>query len=141
VTVAAVVEREGRFLLVEEWVEHELKINQPAGHLEAGESLGSAVARESLEETGYSFVPSALLGIYRWVSPTGVAYLRFAFCGSISDHDPARPLDAGIVHAGWFALEELRAATARHRSPMVMWAINDYLAGKTYPLDLLRDLY
>jgi ADP-ribose pyrophosphatase YjhB (NUDIX family) len=138
VTVAAVVEREGRFLLVEEDTAHGRRFNQPAGHLESGESLTDAVARETLEETAHSFKPTALLGVYQYYHASDeVTYLRFAFTGEITAHDPGRALDAGIVRAAWLAPEDIRRETARHRSPLVMRCVEDYLAGRRYPLDVL----
>lgn len=138
VTVAAVIERDGKFLLVEENTGDGLLFNQPAGHLEANESLIQAVARETLEETAHHFKPEYLIGIYRWHHPRkDIVYLRFAFGGSITGHEPDRPLDQGIVRATWLASEELRSATNRHRSPLVLQCVEDHLAGKHYPLDLL----
>jgi 8-oxo-dGTP pyrophosphatase MutT (NUDIX family) len=139
VTVAAVVERDGRFLLVEEETARGRLFNQPAGHLEPGESLLAAVAREALEETAYAFKPTALLGVYQYPSAAeGVTYLRFAFTGEITGHNPARRLDTGIVRATWLAPDEIRHDAARHRSPLVMRCIDDYLAGRRYPLDVLH---
>jgi 8-oxo-dGTP pyrophosphatase MutT (NUDIX family) len=138
VTVAAVIERDGKFLLVEEETSQGVRFNQPAGHLEADESLLVAVAREVLEESAYSFTPQHLLGIYRWHSPeSDTTYLRFAFTGTITGHDAARKLDTGILQAVWLLPDEIRAAQERHRSPLVLRCIEDYLAGKCYPLDLL----
>ncbi|MDO8465124.1 MAG: NUDIX hydrolase [Gallionella sp.] len=138
VTVAAVIERDGKFLLVEEETSEGVRFNQPAGHLEADESLLAAVAREVLEESAYSFNPQHLLGIYRWHSPqSDTTYLRFAFTGSITGHDPARKLDTGILQALWLLPDQIRATQERHRSPLILRCIEDYLAGKRYPLDLL----
>lgn len=138
VTVAAVVERAGRFLLVEEEAGGEIVLNQPAGHWEQDESLIEGAIREALEETGYDFRPSALVGIYRWPHPKKeITYLRFAFAGEVTGFDPARRLDEGIVRAVWLTPDEVRADTARHRSPLVLRCVEDYLAGKRYPLDLL----
>ncbi len=138
VTVAAVVEREGRFLLVEEETKEGIRYNQPAGHLEFGESLCAAVARETLEESAYRFVPEYLVGIYHWRdTPDGITWLRFAFGGHIDGHEAGRTLDAGIVAAHWFAPEEVEALTPHHRSPLVARAIADWQAGRRYPLDLL----
>ena len=138
VTVAAVVERDGCFLLVEEDTAHGRLFNQPAGHLEAGESLTDAVARETLEETAHAFKPTALLGVYTYRHERDdVTYLRFAFTGEILSHDPGRALDEGIVRAAWLAPAEIRHDAARHRSPLVMRCIDDYLAGRRYPLDVL----
>nr|WP_116608351.1 NUDIX hydrolase [uncultured Albidiferax sp.] len=142
VTVAAVVEHEGRFLLVEERMPEGLKLNNPAGHLEPGESLAEACAREALEETAYLFSPSALVGVYqaRLHNPSTrqtTTYLRFAFCGTLGAFQPERKLDRGIVRTLWMAPDEIRASTARHRSPLLLRCIEDYLAGRRYPLDLV----
>lgn len=140
VTVAAVVERDGRFLLVEEETEYGLQFNQPAGHLEEGESLVQACIREALEETAYHFRPTALVGIYRWPHPLkDMTYLRFNFAGEITGEETGRALDEGIVAARWMTLEEVRATADRHRSPMILRCIEDYAAGKRYPLDILTD--
>jgi len=140
VTVAAVAQRDGRFLLVEEHTDQGLRLNQPAGHLEPGESLLAGVARETLEETAWRFAPGWLLGIYRWEhSGSGVTYVRFAFGGSLLAHEADRRLDEGIVRAVWLTPEELRLQSARHRSPLVQRCVNDHLAGRRYPLDLLVD--
>lgn len=138
-TVAAVAEREGRYLVVEEEADGGLKLNQPAGHLEPGESLLQAVERETLEETACHFTPRALLGVYRWRNPAGVTYVRFAFIGEVDGPVPGRTLDAGIVRALWLTPDALRAQAARHRSPLVMRCIDDHRAGRRYPLDLLVD--
>ena len=138
VTVAAVVERDGRFLLVEEETDDGIRFNQPAGHLECGESLSEAAVREALEETAYGFVPECLVGIYNWRHPQrDLSYLRFAFGGYVIAHDTQRALDAGILAAHWLTLDEIRARQAQHRSPLVMRCIDDWLAGKRYALDLL----
>ena len=138
VTVAAVIERDGKFLLVEEETSQGARFNQPAGHLEANESLLAAVTREVLEESAYSFTPQHLLGIYRWHAPeSDTTYLRLAFTGAITGHDAARKLDTGILQAVWLTPDEIRAVQGRHRSPLVLRCIEDYLAGKRYPLDLL----
>ncbi|MDD2915707.1 MAG: NUDIX hydrolase [Gallionella sp.] len=138
VTVAAVMERDGKFLLVEEETSHGIRFNQPAGHLEADESLLAAVAREVLEESAYSFTPQHLLGIYRWhSSESDTTYLRFAFTGEITGHEPDRQLDTGILQAVWLAPDDIRAVQERHRSPLILRCVEDYLAGKRYPLELL----
>lgn len=138
VTVASVVEQDGKFLMVEEGSSDGLVFNQPAGHLEPGESLLQAVVRETLEETAYHFRPEWLLGVYRWQHPRkDITYLRFAFTGSIGGHEPGRELDTGIVRAAWLTLAEIRGLTPRHRSPLVLDCIEDYRAGKRYPLDIL----
>lgn len=138
VTVAAVVERGGTFLLVEEETDQGLTFNQPAGHLEQGESLAAAVTRETLEESGWDFTPEHLVGIYQWRhSERDLTYLRFAFGGSLGRHHDDLPLDAGIVRAVWMTLEEIHASQARHRSPLVVRCVEDYLAGRRVPLDIL----
>lgn len=138
VTVAAVVERAGAFLLVEERINGAAVLNQPAGHLEAHESLIDAVARETLEETAWRFSPRALIGIYRCPHPSNESiYLRFAFSGIVETHDAARQLDQGILRALWLSAGEIRDQRHRHRSPLVMACIDDYIAGKRYPLDML----
>lgn len=138
VTVAAVVQRDGKFLLVEEETDAGLAFNQPAGHLEPGESLVAAVVREALEETAYHFKPTHLVGIYNWRHPTKeLTYLRFAFGGELRGWEAGRRLDDGIVGARWLTLDEVQATQARHRSPLIRRCIEDLLAGKSYPLDLL----
>jgi ADP-ribose pyrophosphatase YjhB (NUDIX family) len=140
VTVAAVVERDGAFLLVQERSQGRLVLNQPAGHLEPGESLLDAVRRETLEETAWHFEPTALVGIYRWPHPSkSTTYLRFAFAGRVDGQEHARELDNGIEGTVWLSVEEIRAQRALHRSPQVMACVCDYLAGRHYPLDCLRD--
>jgi len=130
ITVAAIAETAGRFLCVEERINHRLVFNQPAGHVERGESLLEAVVREVQEETAWRFTPESLLGIYLWRRPrSGRATLRFAFTGSVSAHDPRQRLDHGIVRTHWLTVEELRAAAGRLRSPLVLRCIEDYLAG------------
>ncbi len=138
VTVATILERDGKFLLVEEESPSGLVLNQPAGHLEPSESLPDAAVRETLEESAYRFQPEHVVGIYRWHSPSSdTTYLRFAFTGNILTHYPAQPLDEGIARAVWLTLDEIRASQARHRSPLVLRCVEDYLAGKRYPLELL----
>ena len=142
VTVAAVIERDGRFLLVEEETAEGLQLNNPAGHLEPGESPEQACTREVLEETAHGFKPTALLGVYlaRYGQATtgrDITYLRMAFCGELGPHEAARPLDAGIVRTLWITYEELRATAPRHRSPLVLRCVEDYLAGVRHPLSLI----
>jgi 8-oxo-dGTP pyrophosphatase MutT (NUDIX family) len=138
VTVAAILEHDKKFLLVEEESATGLVLNQPAGHLEQGENLPDAAVRETLEESAYRFEPQYLIGIYRWHSDVShVTYLRFAFTGKILTHYPDQPLDTGIVRAMWMTLDEIRESQARHRSPLVLRCVEDYLAGKHCPLDLL----
>ena len=140
VVVAAIVERDGKFLLVEEEADGALVLNQPAGHLDEGESLIEAVKRETLEETAWHIEPEALLSVYRWPHPQkSVTYLRFAFVGRALRHESQRPLDHGIVRALWLTAEEIRNQIARHRSPQVLRCLNDYLSGERYSLDLLKD--
>ena len=140
VVVAAIIEHDGKFLLVEEEAEGRLVLNQPAGHLDEGESLLNAVGRETLEETAGHFEPQALLGVSRWPHPTkGLTSLRFAFIGHVTRHEPERTLDHGIARAIWMTAEEIRAEKTRHRSPQVERCLNDYLGGQCYSLDLLKD--
>ena len=121
VTVAAVVERDGRFLMVEEETDDGVRFNQPAGHLDQGESLVQAAAREALEETAHRFRPDFLVGIYQWPRPVGdITYLRFAFGGELVGFDPERELYSGILRAVWMSLDELRATRERHRSPLIL---------------------
>lgn len=140
VTVAAVIAVENKFFMIEEETAEGVRINQPAGHLDPGETLEQAVVRETLEETAHDFRPEALLGTYlsRYVSATGeeFTYLRFAFTGELGQqHD--RALDHGILRTLWMSYEELAASQARHRSPLVMQCVDDYLQGKRAPLSLL----
>lgn len=142
VTVAAIIERGGRFLLVEEETAEGLKLNNPAGHLDPGESPAEGCAREALEETAHAFQPTALLGIYlarfqRASTGEDITYLRMAFCGELGPHDSARPLDSGIVRTLWMTPEEIRACPDRHRSPLVLRCIEDYLAGVRHPLSAI----
>ena len=140
VTVASVVEHDNKFLLVEEKPDDSsgIVLNQPAGHLDPGESIIAGAIRETLEETAYNFSPQALIGIYQWHAHSiDTTYLRFAFSGQVTGHDPNRILDDGIIRAVWLSLEDIQQAISRHRSPLVMQCMKDYLAGKQYPLDLL----
>jgi len=138
VTVAALVEDGGRFLVVEERIKGRIVLNQPAGHVELGESLLDAVGRETLEETAWHFTPHALLGIYLWHPRSSArATLRFAFAGAVHDHEPTRPLDRGILRTHWLRRAELGERMARLRTPLVLRCIDDYLAGKRYPLEVV----
>lgn len=140
VVVAAIVERDGRFLLVEEKADGAVVLNQPAGHLDEGETLIDAVIRETLEETAWHIEPLALLGVYRWVHPSKpVTYLRFAFIARALREEPGRTLDEGCLRALWLTPEEIRAERTRHRSPQVERCVDDYLAGACYPLELLKE--
>ena len=141
VTVATVVERDGLFLLVEEETRAGLKLNQPAGHLEPAETLPQAAARETLEETGWRVVPTALIGIYRWeAADTGATFVRFSFAGEAREHDAARSLDAGIVRTLWLDYDEVAARRTDHRSPLVMRCIDDYRAGRRWPLNFVFEV-
>ncbi len=141
VTVAAVIERDGKFLLVEEETDSGIRYNQPAGHLECREALADAVVREVLEETAWRFVPQYLVGIYNWRNEArDLTYLRFTFGGELVGHEAGRKLDEGIIAAHWLTLDEIRARQASLRSPMVMTCIDDWMAGRRYPLDLVRHL-
>jgi len=143
VTVAAVIERDGRFLLVEEHTPEGLRLNNPAGHLDPGESPQQGVVREALEETACVFTPDRLVGIYlaRFQRPSrgeDVTYLRFAFGGTVGEPDPQRRLDTGIVRTLWLTLHELRACRERHRSALVLQCVEDFVAGRRSPLDLVH---
>jgi 8-oxo-dGTP pyrophosphatase MutT (NUDIX family) len=136
VTVAAVIERGGRFLLIQERISGGLVLNQPAGHLDPGESLAAACRREAMEETAHHFEPTSLVGIYRWRDPRkDFTFLRFAFRGNVGAAEK-RPLDKEIVAVQWLTPDEVRERKAEHRSPLVQQCVDDYLAGRSYPLDV-----
>ncbi len=146
-TVAAIIEHQGKFLLVEEHTPEGLRLNNPAGHLDEGESLVEACAREALEETMHVFTPTHLLGIYmsRFQRPASadlaaqdITYLRFAFCGNLGALQAGCSLDTGIVRTLWLSPDELRASALRHRSPLVLQCMEDYLLGQRYPLSLIH---
>ena len=150
VTVAAIIERRdgdtSRFLLVEEHTPEGLKLNNPAGHLDPGESPVQGCVRETLEETAFHFTPTAIVGVYlsrfaRAVpgqdAPVDITYLRFAFCGELGEHVTGQALDEGIVRTVWLSADEIRACTHLHRSPLLLTCLEDYLAGRRYPLDLI----
>jgi ADP-ribose pyrophosphatase YjhB (NUDIX family) len=142
VTVAALIERDGRYLLVEEHTPEGLRLNNPAGHLEPGESLTEAVVREALEETARAFVPEALVGVYlarlrREATGEDISYLRFAFCGTVGEVDPDRRLDQGIVRTLWLTPAQIEASRDRHRSPLLWQCVADHQAGRRHPLALL----
>ena len=146
VTVAAIIERDGKFLLVEEHTQDGLRLNNPAGHLDPGESLLQACARETLEETAFHFTPGALVGIYMsrferalpgQDESLDITYLRFAFRGELGVQVAGQALDEGIVRTLWLTPDEIRACAHLHRSPLLLKCMEDYLAGKTYPLDLI----
>ena len=138
VTVAAIIERDGRFLVVQERAARRVVLNQPAGHLEAGESLLQAVVRETLEETGYAFAPQALTGLYLWRSSSDRTILRVAFAGIVGDRVNGAPLDRAIIRTAWISREQLREREAELRSPLVLRCIDDYMRGARYPLELLN---
>jgi 8-oxo-dGTP pyrophosphatase MutT (NUDIX family) len=141
ITVAAVTETDGRFLLVEERINRRLVFNQPAGHVEQGETLLKAVVREVREETAWGFQPQALLGVYLWRNPaSGRSTMRFAFTGTVTDHDAAQPLDRGIVCTHWFSRDDLREREPRLRSPLVLRCVEDYLGGARLPLHRVAKL-
>lgn len=140
ITVAAVVENDGRFLLVEELIRGERVFNQPAGRVEAAESLVAAVARETLEETAWHFEAEWFLGVYPWRSVANQrTNLRFAFTGRVFAHEPARALDAPVIATHWLRREELLLATRTLRTPIVLRCIDDYLAGQRLPLSAIND--
>jgi 8-oxo-dGTP pyrophosphatase MutT (NUDIX family) len=140
-TVAAIVEQDGLFLLVEEKTSRGNRFNQPAGHLEDGETILHAVIRETLEETAYDFTPEALLGIYHWRHEHNeTTYLRFAFIGSVGQHYPQQVLDDGIIRAVWMSIDEIREKQTLMRSDQVLTCFEDYLAGKQYPLAAITHL-
>lgn len=141
VTVAAIIERDGKFLVVEEHTDLGLMLNQPAGHLEPGESILEGVVRETLEETAYDFTPQYLIGVYHWQNlANNATFLRFAFCGDVSPIPQKRALDDGIVRAIWIDREQLFDQQARHRSPLVRRCVEDFLRGIRYPLDLVSHI-
>ena len=140
--MAAIIERDGKFLLVEEQTPEGLKLNNPAGHLDPGESLADGCAREALEETMHTFCPTALVGVYlsrmrRVSTGEGITYLRFAFCGDLGAVQAGRALDHGIVRTLWMTPQEVRDTATRHRSPLLLRCMEDYLAGQRLPLSLL----
>jgi 8-oxo-dGTP pyrophosphatase MutT (NUDIX family) len=141
ITVAAITETHGRFLVVEERINQRLVFNQPAGHVEPGESLVTAVIREVREETAWRFEPESLIGVYLWRSPeSGVTTMRFAFCGAVDDHQAHQPLDHGIIGTHWLSCADLRDRKQRLRSPLVMRCIEDYLEGKRQSLGTVGHL-
>ncbi|WP_102946859.1 NUDIX hydrolase [Stenotrophomonas sp. VV52] len=140
VTVATVVVRDGQLLLVEEAIDGRAVLNQPAGHLEPGESLADAALRETLEETGWTVRLTAFIGTYQWTAPDGTPFLRFAYAAEPVAHDPARPLDTGILRALWLDPAQLRADPARLRSPLVWEVVSDFLAGQRHPLSIVKEI-
>ena len=140
VTVAAVIEKDGRFMLVEEHTSQGLRLNTPAGHLDPGESPAEGCAREALEETAHAFTPTALVGVYmaRSADQPEVTYMRFAFCGVLGAQEAGRALDDGIVRTLWMTVDQNRESVSRHRSQLLLRCVEDYLAGKRYPLALIH---
>jgi 8-oxo-dGTP pyrophosphatase MutT (NUDIX family) len=139
ITVATIAERDGRFLMIEEETRVGIRLNQPAGHVEVGESIAAAAARETLEEAGWRVDPTALVGVYHWQSPLYGTYVRFTFTALPRTHEPARPLDTGIVRALWLTYDEI-TAHPMHRSPFVLRSLDDYRAGRRFPLGLIASL-
>ena len=150
VTVAAIIEKDfggvAKFLLIEEETRDGLKLNNPAGHLDPGESPAQGCARETLEETAFHFTPTALVGVYLsrferrqtdLEAPLDITYLRFSFCGDLGEHVAGQPLDEGIVRTLWLSADEIRACVAMHRSPLLLNSLEDYLAGRRYPLEVI----
>jgi 8-oxo-dGTP pyrophosphatase MutT (NUDIX family) len=136
-TVAAIAEENGRFLFVQERAARRVVLNQPAGHLEPGESLVGAVVRETREETGRGFTPEAVTGVYLWQGPAGRTVLRVAFSGRVGERDAALALDRAILRTLWLDRDQLAARAAEHRSPLVLLGVDDHLRGARYPLELL----
>jgi 8-oxo-dGTP pyrophosphatase MutT (NUDIX family) len=140
-TVAAVIERDGRFLMVEEPSADGTVFNQPAGHLEKDETLLQAVIREVNEETAWQFTPEYVLGVYQWQHPTGSkTYMRTTYVGRVDNHRPDQTLEDGIIQALWLSKEELLERSEQLRSPMVMACVDDYLKGNRYPLELYQPI-
>lgn len=140
-TVAALIERDGKFLMVEERIHGELKINQPAGHVEQNESIEQACVREALEETGCHVRLGALVGVYLWTPPERpeLTYLRFAYAAEVVGEEAGYQLDEGIERAVWLSYEEIVLRRDQHRSPLILGCIDDYLSGRRFPLDVIRD--
>ncbi len=139
VTVASIVEIDGKFLMVEEESANGPLINQPAGHLEPNEGMRDAVIRETLEETGYSFTPKAVIGSYLWHNEENeTTYFRTTFLGTVCIITIAEDLDKGIIRALWMSRDEIIANEHRLRSPIILESIDDYLSGKKYPLGLVK---
>jgi 8-oxo-dGTP pyrophosphatase MutT (NUDIX family) len=140
-TVAAIVERHGRYLVVEELAGGQKVINQPAGHVEPGEALRTAIIRETQEETAWNFDPVAISGVYLWQHPqNGERFLRVVFCGICSNHDAEQPLDEGILRALWLSRQELEQRGPQLRSPMVLRAIDDYKDGHRFPVNMFQQI-
>lgn len=141
VTVAAIIEQDGQFLLVEESIQGQVRYNQPAGHLEEDETLQQAVIRETLEETAAYFRPTDITGIYQWTHPENrQTFMRVSFCGVISGFEEGRQLDEGIIQPVWLTLQEIEQRQDQLRSPLVIQSILDYQQGRRYPLDLIKHI-
>jgi 8-oxo-dGTP pyrophosphatase MutT (NUDIX family) len=141
VTVAAVIEKGGKFLLVEEMIDGRRVLNQPAGHLDPGESLAEACRREVMEETAHPFEPTGLVGIYRWhYAPKDVTFLRFCFRGRVRDAEQ-RPLDPQILALHWLTPAQITDRRDEHRSPLVQTCVEDFLAGRHFPLEVLSSSF
>ena len=139
-TVAAIAEDNGRFLFVQERAARRVVLNQPAGHVEAGESLVEAVVREAREETGRHFRPDAVTGLYLWQGPAGRTTLRIAFAGRVAERDASLALDRAIIRTLWMSREQLARRAAEHRSPLVLLCVEDFLRGARYPLEILNQV-
>lgn len=140
-TVAALIERDDRYLMVREHTRHGIRLNQPAGHWEAGETLLDAVKREVLEESGFEFTPTALLGIYiSDKDDKSVTYLRLTFVGNVGDAPIHNELDEGIIEAVWLTFDDIMAQQDIHRNPIVAQCLSDYVAGQRLDLALVKDL-
>jgi 8-oxo-dGTP pyrophosphatase MutT (NUDIX family) len=140
ITVAAIIERDGRFLMVEEQTRDGLRLNQPAGHVEVGESIAAAAARETLEESAWRVQPTALVGVYHWQSPHRDTFVRFTFAAQAQTYEPSRALDVGIVRIHWLAYDDIAARQPLLRSPFVLRSLDDYRAGRRWPLALISTL-
>jgi ADP-ribose pyrophosphatase YjhB (NUDIX family) len=141
VTVATIVERDGCYLVVEEETSDGVRLNQPAGHLDPGESLVAGAARETLEESAWRVLPTSLVGVYRWQARTDSAtFVRFAFAANAIEQVAGRVLDTGILRALWLSYDEIVRRRHEHRSPLVLRCLDDYRAGHRYPLQLLVEL-
>lgn len=141
VTVASIVEDQGKFLMVEELIDSKRVFNQPAGHLDPGESLVEAAVRETLEETAWTIEPQALVGLYRWVHPEShITFLRCTIAAKVLSHDARRKLDVEIQQVHWLTMDAIQQKGSRLRSPLVLSCLEDHLAGKHYPLDILADI-
>lgn len=141
VTVAAIACRNDSFLMVEEKIDGKMVLNQPAGHLEPGESLLDAVIRETFEETAWQFVPQSIVGLYRWQNPVNsTTFIRICFAGDCIEHDNNQSLDPDIHRTLWLPYEDIKYKSAYLRSPLVLQCIEDYISGRRFPLDIISDL-